>query len=210
MKKITFLVLLLNFAVITIFSQEFLSDNSNNYYKSTTPQVQGQVYFDEDIKVLLFESFKDGLGQFTCFNTVGPLMWRDSRLDFLKISGNNAGVNHTIESWLISPSLNFSKTSNHIEMSFQHAGHLYGASLKDLTLWITDNYNENNFGNITWKQLIIPIYMDDSWNFVSSGAISFDEFVGKPNVRFAFRYVSSEAACATWQLKNIKVIEVLE
>lgn len=166
---------------------------------------------DQEYKVLLEESFENGKGAFSCVNTKGPLLWRDSRCKFMKVTGFVGGVKYEDEAWLISPALNLAKVTNPVELTFQHAGQLSGGKNSDLTLWISVDCVEDDIANATWKQLKIPVYMNnDNWIFVSSGVISLNDYLGKNNVRFAFKYNSTEKACATWQIRNVKVLEILE
>lgn len=195
------------------YSQVLLSNSQpydepkNTYSQSSTDNIPDI----REFKVLFEESFENGKGSFLCINTKGPLIWHDSRCKFMKISGFIGGTKYEDEAWLLSPSIDLSKVTNHVELTFQHAGKLYGGKNSDLTLWVSHNCEEDNVAQATWEQVKIPVYMNnDQWIFVSSGKISLDNFLGKANVRFAFKYYSSEHACATWQIRNVKVLEYLD
>jgi len=76
------------------------------------------------------------------------------------------------------------------------------ANLKtDQTLWISvDN-------GATWAQLTIPIYpAGNNWTFVNSGDIDLNPYLGK-NIKIAFKYISSVASSASWEVKNFRIYE---
>lgn len=57
-----------------------------------------------------------------------------------------------------------------------------------------------------WQQVTIPNYPDgNSWNEVSSGNIDLSAYAGK-KIKFAFKYVSTTAAAATWEVYDVKVV----
>ena len=82
-------------------------------------------------------------------------------------------------------------------LSFEHAHNHAGTASEELTLWITETSVEN------WKQLTIDKY-GEQFKFV---AVSVDlaSYLGK-TVKFAFKYVSTTSAAATWEIKNVKVV----
>lgn len=154
-------------------------------------------------KVLLDESFATGQGQFTIDNKQLPegsdYVWIHGTYQgtsFMKASAFVGGANKASESWLVSPELSLTDVKSAV-LSFEHAHNYAGTASEELTLWITETSAEN------WKQLTIDKY-GEQFKFV---AVSVDlaSYLGK-TVKFAFKYVSTTSAAATWEIKNVKVV----
>lgn len=154
-------------------------------------------------KVLLDESFATGQGQFTIDNKQLPegsdYVWihgTSQGTSFMKASAFVGGAKKASESWLVSPELSLTDVKSAV-LSFEHAHNYAGTASEELTLWITETSAEN------WKQLTIDKY-GEQFKFV---AVSVDlaSYLGK-TVKFAFKYVSTTSAAATWEIKNVKVV----
>jgi len=80
------------------------------------------------------------------------------------------------------------------------------------TIWLSTDYLSGEPSTATWIQLTIPTYPNGiSWTFVESGAISFPSAaLGNTNVHIAFKYLSSNKESATWEVKNLLILENLE
>lgn len=103
------------------------------------------------------------------------------------------------ESWLISPEVDLSTATN-ATLTFMHIINHAGDMQTQQTLWVTETSTEN------WQQVTIPNYPDgNSWNEVSSGNIDLSAYAGK-KIKFAFKYVSTTAAAATWKVYDVKVV----
>lgn len=103
------------------------------------------------------------------------------------------------ESWLISPEVDLSTATN-ATLTFMHIINHAGDMQTQQTLWVTETSTEN------WQQVTIPNYPDgNSWNEVSSGNIDLSAYAGK-KIKFAFKYVSTASAAATWEVYDVKVI----
>lgn len=103
------------------------------------------------------------------------------------------------ESWLISPEVDLSTATN-ATLTFMHIINHAGDMQTQQTLWVTETSTEN------WQQVTIPNYPDgNSWNKVSSGNIDLSAYAGK-KIKFAFKYVSTTAAAATWEVYDVKVV----
>lgn len=103
------------------------------------------------------------------------------------------------ESWLISPKVDLSTATN-ATLTFMHIINHAGDMQTQQTLWVTETSTEN------WQQVTIPNYPDgNSWNEVSSGNIDLSAYAGK-KIKFAFKYVSTTAAAATWEVYDVKVV----
>lgn len=156
--------------------------------------------------VLFEETFAASQGAFTINNVQLPegstFVWQWSAYNesgYMKASAFVNNQNKAAESWLISPSVDLTKSSD-ATLVFDHAYKFAADKTKDLTLWVTET------GKDAWAQIAIPNYSDGaSWTFVSSGNISLKDYVGK-NIQFAFKYVSTTEAAGMWEVKNVKVV----
>lgn len=152
-------------------------------------------------KVLLDESFATSQGKFTIVDKQLPegstYVWKyDEKYTCMKASAYVGGAKKASESWLVSPELSLADVKSAV-LSFEHAHNHAGTASEELTLWITETSVEN------WKQLTIDKY-GEQFKFV---AVSVDlaSYLGK-TVKFAFKYVSTTSAAATWEIKNVKVV----
>lgn len=152
-------------------------------------------------KVLLDESFATSQGKFTIDDKQLPegstYVWKyDEKYTCMKASAFVGGAKKASESWLVSPELSLADVKSAV-LSFEHAHNYAGTASEELTLWITETSAEN------WKQLTIDKY-GEQFKFV---AVSVDlaSYLGK-TVKFAFKYVSTTSAAATWEVKNVKVV----
>lgn len=103
------------------------------------------------------------------------------------------------ESWLISPEVDLSTATN-ATLTFMHIINHAGDMQTQQTLWVTETSTEN------WQQVTIPNYpTGKDWNEVSSGNIDLSTYAGK-KIKFAFKYVSTASAAATWEVYDVKVI----
>lgn len=103
------------------------------------------------------------------------------------------------ESWLISPEVDLSTATN-ATLTFMHIINHAGDMQTQQTLWVTETSAEN------WQQVTIPNYpAGNNWNEVSSGNIDLSAYAGK-KIKFAFKYVSTTAAAATWEVYDVKVV----
>ena len=103
------------------------------------------------------------------------------------------------ESWLISPEVDLATATN-ATLTFMHIINHAGDMQTQQTLWVTETSTEN------WQQVTIPNYpAGNNWNEVSSGNIDLSAYAGK-KIKFAFKYVSTTAAAATWEVYDVKVV----
>lgn len=103
------------------------------------------------------------------------------------------------ESWLISPEVDLSTATN-ATLTFMHIINHAGDMQTQQTLWVTETSTEN------WQQVTIPNYpAGNNWTEVSSGNIDLSTYAGK-KIKFAFKYVSTTAAAATWEVYDVKVV----
>ena len=148
------------------------------------------------------ESFADNLGAFEINDidvekTKSGVVWAYASGYGAKASSGQKCVS---ESDLVSPLIDLTSVSS-ATLSFEHTSKYAGDLNEQLTLWVSKDNGE------TWTQLLIPVYPTNAdWNFVESGAISLNAFVGN-QVKIAFKYRSNDDFYPTWEVKNVKVVE---
>jgi len=150
------------------------------------------------------EKFDQSQGLFTINNVeLGGLesVWKWASAQYgMKASAFVNKVNVPTESWLVSPALNLANVTSAV-LNFDHVSRYASDNVTDLTVWASSD------GCETWTQLKVPSYSSGKdWTFVNSGDISLKPFAGAV-VNIAFKYVSTDAAAATWEVKNFKVYE---
>lgn len=173
------------------------------------------VDFDGEVQpgketVVLDESFATGQGNFTIEDKQlpegGSYVWKHDAgtttggtpYYYMKASAFISGAKAS-ESWLISPEVDLS-TATTATLSFMHIINHAGDMKTQQTLWVTETSTEN------WQQVAIPNYpAGNNWDKVSSGNIDLSAYTGK-KIKFAFKYVSTTSAAATWEVYDVKVI----
>jgi hypothetical protein len=162
---------------------------------------------------ILNASFESNLCDFSGVNVQGTQVWSWNNYKYAKMSGYANGVNNDNEDWLISPALDLSKRISAF-MTFSHTINKGDtANMRtNHTICISTDYVNGDPSSATWIQMTIPTYpLGKDWVFVESGNIEFpSSAIGSSNVHFAFKYLSSSAESATWEIKNLLVLEVAE
>lgn len=166
---------------------------------------------ERDCKSLPFtESFASDQGEFVVENVALDgldYVWQFASGYGMKASAYVGDVNHPTESWLISPCLEFPDDAA-ITLTFDHVYRYTTTPTTDLTLLVSEDYVSGSPSSATWTAVAVPAYSSgDNWTFVNAGNINLDAYAGK-NVTLAFRYSSSNAAAATWEIKNVSVTSV--
>lgn len=156
----------------------------------------------------LDESFASGQGAFTTQSVVGDQVWTWDTYKYMKMSGYYSSASHQNEDWLISPAMDLSSALN-ASVSFDHTINkgLLANLQTNHTLWVSSNYNDGAPSTATWEQITITTYpAGNNWTFVNSGLCAIPaSYMGKTNVRIAFKYLCSDAESASWEVKNVKV-----
>lgn len=133
-------------------------------------------------------------------------VWKhDAEYHYMKASAYVSGTNHATESWLISPAIDLTKATT-ATLSFMHVINFdkQGEKEQNQTLWVADASTTDASG--AWEQVTITTYPNGmSWDESSSGDIDLSKYAGK-NIKIAFKYISTSAAAATWEVWNVKVI----
>lgn len=166
----------------------------------------GSVTPGEDV-TLIDESFNESIGSFTIDNKNLPseltFVWNHSvhnNAGFMKASAYKSGTKYASESWLVSPAIDLSEATK-ATLTFMHCdNNSAGVRTEEMTLWMTEATAEN------WEQVTIPNYgAGTDYVYVPSGDIDLTKYAGK-SMKFAFKYTSSAASSATWQIKDLKVV----
>ena len=101
---------------------------------------------------------------------------------------------------LISPNIDLTGVSSAV-LSFEHVSRYAGSVYDELKLFGSIDNGE------TWQELLIPVYSSGKdWNYVGSGDISLKKFAGNLLI-LKFVYKSTPDYYATWEIKNLKVVE---
>ena len=175
-------------------------------------------YWEANISLYLSEPFTDGQGAFTIQDVLltDPLtyVWKFDARYGMKATAY-VGGNHASESWLVSPTLKF-KNAVHPVLTFDQASK-YAASFTDEVFVMVSTDYAGDVTTATWTH--VPFNQDDhgeclvpdgaSWDFIPTGELDLSAFIGN-KVTIGFKYTSSDAASATWEIKNVRVEEASE
>ena len=139
-------------------------------------------------------------------NVVGNVDWYTDAAGgaaspYAVIKNYIGGSNIPCETWLVSPIIDLSSSSNPI-MSMRSD---YNYSGDPLVAYITTNYT----GDVTttsWTVLPISLDVTSGWGFVSSGNFSLSSYIN-PNVTIAFKYTGGSSNGSTWEIDDIKIFK---
>jgi hypothetical protein len=156
--------------------------------------------------VIEYENFDDSWGGWTPVSVIGDQVWeRDNTFGIggtpcASMSGYD-GAPFENEDWLISPAMNFDDYENE-SMNFFSAMNYTGP---DLELKASTNYSGSGDPNAaTWTDLSFILPPGGSWDFVESGIVDLSTFSGTA-VYVAFKFTSTTAGSATWELDEITI-----
>lgn len=191
-------------ATITAWTEKAGGDIDVNFDGETQPQPGEEA-------VVLNETFATGQGAFTIDDKTlpegGSYVWKHDAgtstggkpYYYMKASAFINKTNQASESWLVSPEVDLS-TATTATLTFMHIINHAGDMQTQQTLWVTETSAEN------WQQVTIPNYpAGNNWTEVSSGNIDLSTYAGK-KIKFAFKYVSTTEAAATWEIYDVKVV----
>lgn len=116
-----------------------------------------------------------------------------------EMNGYASGAQNN-EDWFISPAVDLS-TATCANLTFQTARPFNGTALQVL---VSTNYAGTGApSTATWTTLSATMATSDTWT--NSGNISLSTYVGNPNVRIAFKYVSTTSGASQWRVDNVKI-----
>lgn len=153
---------------------------------------------------LFRETFSINFPLWTKFSVVGSQLWSlDTSFgnpgSCAKMSGYSSG-NKANQDWLISPVINLSAVTSAI-LSFDTATKFEGDALQ---VFISSDYlGSGTPVAATWIPLTATLSPSTgSYIWTDSGEIDISAFAGN-NVYLAFKYISTTAAAATWEVDNV-------
>lgn len=144
--------------------------------------------------------YKGGIGDLT-------YVWRYDSQYGLRASAFKSSTYYPTDAWAISPAMNLKKAEKPI-FTFEQAQRYAGTPVQDyLQVWVsTDFAGRGGLESATWTNitdLVEGTWPDGSdWTYYPM-TIDLSQFVGNKNVCVAFRYISTDAVAATWEVKNV-------
>ncbi|HEY5507561.1 MAG TPA: DUF6359 domain-containing protein [Paludibacter sp.] len=148
-------------------------------------------------------------GNFTVENVVLPAgftsVWLPTATYGMSATGYKVS-NFASEGWLISPAINLAGKSN-VTLTFEHAiGPAAQLSIDKsfFTVWICNNYVSGNPNNVTWTKIDLTAFSTTAWGYITAN-LAIPSANLAANAKFAFKYMSTSAASATWEIKNVVV-----
>ena len=166
------------------------------------------------ISVYLDKSLLGDEGGFTAYNVVmtGGLsyVWQNTSSYGWKASSYYNSTNNEAESWLLTPSLDFTKGTAPV-LSFEECINYLNSGDKEAycAVKISTDF-KNDVTKATWEQLTLPVRADGaSWNYVNTGDIDLSKYIGnKVSIAFVYKVPAGSTIAPTWEFKNILVKEV--
>ena len=152
--------------------------------------------------IYFYEGFDSGFGNFTTNSVKGSPVWTWSSLYGAVMSGLSGSALTENEDWLISPTINMiGKTS--AKLSFDHA--INKGLVANMKTNHTLQMSADN--GVTWEPVTITTYpAGNTWTFVNSGDIVIpDKYLGISTFKFAFKYLSTTAESASWEIKTVVI-----
>ncbi len=147
-------------------------------------------------------------GGWSVQNVLGTSTWSYSTFSgdqFAKASGYYSSTNNNTESWLISPVLNLSASSNPV-LTFMTAAKFSGVPLE---VWVSTVYTSGAINLPQWNYLPgFKLSPNNPGNYAWTGSCVVPLSMYKnANVRIAFRYQSTTGGATTYELDDITVRE---
>ncbi len=155
-----------------------------------------------DISILNFEDFEDGtFGDWSAFSVVGDQEWEVAAYgnpgNCAKMSGYEESPFDN-EDWFISPVFNLDSYSNE-EFTFESAMNYEGPALE---LLISTDYTTGDPTAATWETIEFTPSTGE-WDWAGSGIIDLSTYSG--TAYLAFKFTSTSAGSATWEVDNLLV-----
>ena len=185
----------------------YTNSGSNIDYKTdgTYPTAEATT---EEVYVLLYEDFDDGLGVFFAFNAYGDQTWHQGThqgTTYANMNGYAEGAAHQNEDWLIG----YAEIPNglgfdEIWVEFRNAMKFEGDPLRVAISTDYDGISEPS--DFEWEDITDAFdYSTGNYEWVESGALDVSDIVGNHSFYIAFIYTSSDEAAASWEIDYVKV-----
>lgn len=156
---------------------------------------------------LFEETFSSNFPLWTKISVTGAQVWSlDTVFGFpgscAKMSGFSGG-NIANEDWLISPSISLAGITTAV-LSADTATKFAGNAIE---IYVSSNYVSGAPTTATWTQLTGTLSPSTgSYVWTATGGMNINSFAGSTNFRVAFKYTSTTAAAATWEVDNVKIV----
>ncbi|MDO5316481.1 MAG: T9SS type A sorting domain-containing protein [bacterium] len=185
----------------------YTNSGSNIDYKTdgTYPTAEATT---EEVYVLLYEDFDDGLGVFFTFDAYGDQTWHQGThqgTTYANMNGYADGAAHQNEDWLIG----YAEIPNglgfdEIWVEFSNAMKFEGDPLRVAISTDYDGISEPS--DFEWEDITDAFdYSTGNYEWVESGALDVSDIVGNHSFYIAFIYTSSDEAAASWEIDYVKV-----
>ena len=144
--------------------------------------------------------YKGGIGDLN-------YVWRYDSSYGLRASAYVSGTYYPTDAWAISPTMNLKKATQPI-FTFEHAQRYAGTPVTDyLKVLVSTNYTgRGGLNGATWTDVTEQIVGDwpdgSDWTYYPM-SLDLSAFAGQQTVNVAFRYISTDAVAATWEVKNV-------
>lgn len=144
--------------------------------------------------------FIGGIGDLT-------YVWKLDGIYGLRASAYKSSTYYPTDAWCISPALNLKKAKAPL-FTFQEAQKYAGTPLEDyLQVFVSTDYaGRGSLQSAHWTDVTARLEGTrpdgSSWDY-SDMSLDLTEWAGNPDVRVAFRYISTDAVAATWEVKNV-------
>lgn len=161
----------------------------------------------ENIEVLLFEDFDEGLGVFTAYNAYGEQEWHQGVYQgttYANMNGYASSANHQNEDWLISPTIEIPvNTYEEIALDFSTAKKYDGPDLQ--VLISTDYDGEGEPSDYEWEDITDAFdFSQGDYEWVESGTLLISDVI-PGHYHIAFVYYSTDEAAASWEIDYVKM-----
>ena len=163
----------------------------------------------EEVYVLLYEDFDDGLGVFTAYNAYGDQEWHQGThqgTTYANMNGYAEGAAHQNEDWLIG----FAEIPNGI--SFNEIWVDFSTAMKfdgdPLRVAISTDYDGiSDPSDFEWEDITDAFdYSTGNYEWVESGVFDVADIVASHSFYIAFIYTSNDEAAASWEIDYVRVI----
>ena len=163
----------------------------------------------EEVYVLLYEDFDDGLGVFTAYSAYGDQEWHQGThqgTTYANMNGYAEGAAHQNEDWLIGfVEIPHGISFNEIWVDFSTAMKFEGDPLR---VAISTDYNGiSDPSDFEWEDITDAFdYSTGNYEWIESGVFDVADIVASHSFYIAFIYTSNDEAAASWEIDYVRVI----
>ena len=163
----------------------------------------------EEVYVLLYEDFDDGLGVFTAYSAYGDQEWHQGThqgTTYANMNGYAEGAAHQNEDWLIGfVEIPHGISFNEIWVDFSTAMKFEGDPLR--VAISTDYDGISDPSDFEWEDITDAFdYSTGNYEWIESGVFDVADIVASHSFYIAFIYTSNDEAAASWEIDYVRVI----